>query len=145
MAKRTMRQEIRLVNLSVCYRMSMLSSNNQRPIWLLSKIIREYSLFTWQGCHEIVATKCHDFTFPWPHHKIPWPLNRHTRQLDFEKLACRGANFQGRRELDWPRYAKKGLYIGPRVVLHRGPCSCQLQQLLMTGSSACHIASTLRR
>ena len=35
-----------------------------------------------QGCHEIFTTKFHDFsmTFPWPYHKIPWPLNRQTHR-----------------------------------------------------------------
>ncbi len=47
-----------------------------------------------QGCHEIFATKFHDFsmTFPWPYHKIPWPLYRHTCWLDFEKLPRSGAD-----------------------------------------------------
>ncbi len=61
--------------------------------------------------------------------------------------------YPGRRELDWLRYAKKGspkkdsLYIGPRMVLHRGPCNCQLQlaaQNLTGLGPACHIASTPR-
>ncbi len=46
------------------------------------------SRWFFQGCHEIVATKFHDFSmiFPWPYHKIPWPLNRHLCQLDIDKL-----------------------------------------------------------
>ena len=47
-----------------------------------------------QGCHKIFATKFHDFsmTFPWPYHKIPWPLYRNTYWLEFEKLPRSGAD-----------------------------------------------------
>ncbi len=42
-----------------------------------------------------VATKLsrqNSMTFPWPYHKIPWPLNRHIHQLNFEMLLCSSGN-----------------------------------------------------
>ena len=60
---------------------------NQIALW-------DNNVFSSLSIYIRVATKSsrqNSMTFPWPYHKTPWPLYRHTCWLDFEKLPRSGA------------------------------------------------------